>query len=253
MHSYEKKSGSLRSDRQMVELREALDTYGLCDVGFVGREPSQEFFPLRRLIQGDPLSPYLFLFCAEGFSTLLHVAMKDKLMRGAVIGRERYPINHLFFADDSILFGDASEEGANTMRNIITKYEQASGQRCFALPKLLCRKLEGLLNRFWCGFPSILVLIRTILPHMAEIILLTSFVKWMKAKDRFLSFLYGLFGIKETSWFVKVSYLYIPRKGNGAAHTLALEGRRKHIAGFWPQEPPVSVRKIIEKEWDDWV
>ncbi|KAK5775038.1 hypothetical protein PVK06_042905 [Gossypium arboreum] len=37
MHSYEKKGGRLRSDRQMSEFRDVLDVYGLNDVGFVGR------------------------------------------------------------------------------------------------------------------------------------------------------------------------------------------------------------------------
>lgn len=48
---------------------------------------------------------------------------------GVTVGRERLAVNHLFFADDCILFGDASCEGARVVRDIIREYEMASGQR----------------------------------------------------------------------------------------------------------------------------
>ncbi|KAA3467221.1 reverse transcriptase [Gossypium australe] len=64
----------------------------------------------------------------EGFSTLLNEAKQKDLMRGPPIGRERLSINHLFFANDCILFGDASSDGANMVQNIIQEYELTSGQ-----------------------------------------------------------------------------------------------------------------------------
>ncbi|KAH1129370.1 hypothetical protein J1N35_000748 [Gossypium stocksii] len=103
----------------------------VCSVSYtvgLNGERSDWFSPSRGLRQGDPLSPYLFLLCVEGFSTLLHEANQKGLMRGTFIGRERLSINHLFFADDCILFGDASEEGAHIVRNLILEYEQVSGQ-----------------------------------------------------------------------------------------------------------------------------
>ncbi|KAL4302002.1 hypothetical protein GQ457_10G000840 [Hibiscus cannabinus] len=87
------------------------------------------FLPTRGLRQGDPLSPYLFLFYTEGFSTLLYAAQNAGLVNGATIGRERLAINHLFFADDSILFGDASIEGAANIQKVISTYSNASGQK----------------------------------------------------------------------------------------------------------------------------
>ncbi|KAK5811852.1 hypothetical protein PVK06_027231 [Gossypium arboreum] len=65
----------------------------------------------------------------EGLSLLLNEAKLKNLMRGAPIGRERFAINHLLFADDCILFGDASEDGAHIVRNIIMEYELVSGQQ----------------------------------------------------------------------------------------------------------------------------
>ncbi|KAA3478112.1 reverse transcriptase [Gossypium australe] len=90
---------------------------------------SDWFSPSRGLRQGDPLSPYLFLICAEGFATLLEDVKQRGLMEGAPIGRGRISINHLFFADDCILFGDASLEGARTVHKVINEYERNAGQR----------------------------------------------------------------------------------------------------------------------------
>ncbi|KAA3477768.1 reverse transcriptase [Gossypium australe] len=100
-------------------------SYSVCLNGMHG----DWFSPSRGLRQGDPLSPYLFLICAEGFSTLLQKAKQKGDMTGAPIGREHFSINHLFFADDCILFGDASNEGARVVRDVIHEYETVSGQR----------------------------------------------------------------------------------------------------------------------------
>lgn len=61
--------------------------------------------PSRGLRHDDPLNPYLFLICAEGFSYILIAARLDGRMKGASIGRKMLHINHLFFVDDCILFG----------------------------------------------------------------------------------------------------------------------------------------------------
>ncbi|KAA3471346.1 reverse transcriptase [Gossypium australe] len=90
---------------------------------------SDWFSPSRGLRQGDPLSPYLFFICAEGFYSLLEDAKNRGCMRGASIGKERISINHLFFADDCILFGDATSERVHTVRDIIRAYESNAGQR----------------------------------------------------------------------------------------------------------------------------
>ncbi|KAA3471205.1 reverse transcriptase [Gossypium australe] len=65
---------------------------------------SKTIVPERGLRQGDPLSPYLFLFCMEAFSKLLIRAQNNNMLKGIRASINGPRINHLFFADDTLLF-----------------------------------------------------------------------------------------------------------------------------------------------------
>lgn len=65
---------------------------------------SDTIFPERGLRQGDPLSPYLFLFCMEAFSRMLIHAQNNNSLRGIRASINGPRINHLFFTDDALLF-----------------------------------------------------------------------------------------------------------------------------------------------------
>ncbi|GMI74475.1 hypothetical protein HRI_001116800 [Hibiscus trionum] len=91
--------------------------------------PGETFKPSRGLRQGDPLSPYLFLFCAEGLSALIKAARLRNEFKGVKVGRSGVTLTHLFFADDSILFGDTSPTGILALKNLLYVYEKASGQK----------------------------------------------------------------------------------------------------------------------------
>ena len=87
-----------------------------------------EVTPTRGLRQGDPLSPYLFIICAEGFSALLRQAESRRDILGLKIARTAPSISHLFFADDSLLFLQASERSLQSIQNIFSLYSECSGQ-----------------------------------------------------------------------------------------------------------------------------
>ena len=58
--------------------------------------------------QGDSLSPYLFLLCAEGLSHLFRKAEVSRSISSVAPSRGGPKISHLFFANDSLLFCQAT-------------------------------------------------------------------------------------------------------------------------------------------------
>ena len=86
------------------------------------------FAPERGLRQGDPLSPYLFLLCAEGFSALLQKAEEDGRIKGVKVCSRAPCVSHLLFADDSLLLFRADRGNAEEVQNILHIYEFCSGQ-----------------------------------------------------------------------------------------------------------------------------
>jgi hypothetical protein len=94
----------------------------------VNGELTEEIVPTRGLRQGDPLSPYLFLICAEGFSSLLNEAERAGNLEGITICANAPCINHLLFADDSLLLLKVNEGNANYLRHVLQLYEECSGQ-----------------------------------------------------------------------------------------------------------------------------
>ena len=74
----------------------------------INGQPHGHIIPTRDLRQGDPLSPYLFILCAEGLSNLISKAEMNGRVLGLPITRGGTKIGHLFFADDSLLFCKAN-------------------------------------------------------------------------------------------------------------------------------------------------
>ena len=53
----------------------------------INGKPFGNIHPSRGIRQGDPLSPYLFLLCAEGFTSLLEKAQLEGHIHGVSICR----------------------------------------------------------------------------------------------------------------------------------------------------------------------
>lgn len=79
------------------------------------------------LRQGDPLSPnYLFVVCMEDLSQLLHKATID----GSINFHPKcakLKLTHLCFADDLLLFTEASFSSLQGMKSIMSDFQQISG------------------------------------------------------------------------------------------------------------------------------
>ena len=91
--------------------------------------PRGHIIPSRGIRQGDPLSPYLFLLCAEGLSALIQSAVDRGLLEGVKICRGGPRLSHLFFADDSLIFCKETLKECDELQRLLGVYEKASGQQ----------------------------------------------------------------------------------------------------------------------------
>lgn len=89
---------------------------------------SDRFIPSRGIRQGDPISPYLFLLCSEGLSCNVKNIGPLYVSRGVRVSRHAPWISHLLFADDCLIFTQATKRGADRVASILEAYNQGSGQ-----------------------------------------------------------------------------------------------------------------------------
>ncbi|XP_074304974.1 uncharacterized protein LOC141639890 [Silene latifolia] len=92
-------------------------------------ERTDPFAPTRGIRQGNPLSPYIFTICMEKLSQLIEEYSGGGQWKGFQICRGGPTLTHLFFADDIILFGEATINQAQLSNRVLNAFCQASGQR----------------------------------------------------------------------------------------------------------------------------
>lgn len=85
-------------------------------------EKVESFKPERGLRQGDPLSPYLFVLCMEVLGHAIHGAVWDGTWKGVMAARGAPKVSHLFFADDLLLFGEATVRQATNIGRVLQDF-----------------------------------------------------------------------------------------------------------------------------------
>ncbi|XP_062024556.1 uncharacterized protein LOC133740634 [Rosa rugosa] len=92
-------------------------------------KPGPWFTPSRGLRQGDPLSPFLFLFVNDVLSKMLLKASESRLMHPVRLGPQQIAISHLLFTDDSLFFLKSTLDNCLHLSDLLHTFCTASGQR----------------------------------------------------------------------------------------------------------------------------
>jgi hypothetical protein len=93
----------------------------------VNGSPTEEINIQRRLKQGDPLAPFLFLLVVEGLSAAVRTAEERNLFTGFKVGSTGMSVSHLQYADDTLFLGEATVANLWSIKAILRGFELASG------------------------------------------------------------------------------------------------------------------------------
>lgn len=81
------------------------------------------------LRQGDPISPFLFILCAEVLAKLITRSLAQGKFEGIWLNINSPPISHLLFVDNLTVFRKANEQSAQVIYENLGKYQEWSGQK----------------------------------------------------------------------------------------------------------------------------
>ena len=85
----------------------------------INGEPKGKIVPSKGLRQGDPISLYLFLLCAEGLLAMLKKEESMGNLKRVAVCKGAPRVSHLLFANDSIIFCRASVEDCDRMIKVL--------------------------------------------------------------------------------------------------------------------------------------
>lgn len=100
----------------------------------INRRPRGKFSGPRGLRQGDPLSPYLFIYVADALSRLVERPVNQYLFKPMQVGRSNVHVSHLLFADDNLhtlFFSIPEEESFSNLLSILEAFCLVSGLKIY--------------------------------------------------------------------------------------------------------------------------
>ena len=95
----------------------------------VNGEPKGLIHPSRGIRQGDPISPFLFLLCTEGFHGPISQAAAQGDIKGYSLSENSPHLTHILFADDSLLFCRSTIQECQKILEILDNYGRCSSHR----------------------------------------------------------------------------------------------------------------------------
>ncbi|KAJ0910951.1 putative RNA-directed DNA polymerase [Helianthus annuus] len=93
----------------------------------VNGSPTFDFQCHKGIRQGDPLSPFLFLFVMEAFSCIVSKACELGELKDLRAFDGGYAISHLLYADDALILGEWSRENIENTARLLRVFYICSG------------------------------------------------------------------------------------------------------------------------------
>lgn len=85
--------------------------------------------PTRGIRQGDPISPYLFIICHEGFTALINRYIQKGWIHGCRVANRAMSISHMLFTEDSYLYCKDTTNEALWASQLLDVFEAGSVQK----------------------------------------------------------------------------------------------------------------------------
>ncbi|KAG8493191.1 hypothetical protein CXB51_010608 [Gossypium anomalum] len=115
-------------------------------VHYVTGNVTPDFKPTRRVDQGDPLSPYLFVLRMERLGHCIQQARDEGKWQPLRLSNNGPGLTHLFFADDLVYFYRAKMDHTNVVKDIIMQFCYFSRHKCVRdLPREVIRYITGII------------------------------------------------------------------------------------------------------------
>lgn len=87
------------------------------------------FISKKRVHQGDPIFPYHFVLCLEYLIHLINLVVDNKTWKPIQLNKGAPLIPHLAFADDILLFAEASVDQIDVIKIVLNLFCESSGDK----------------------------------------------------------------------------------------------------------------------------